>query len=155
LLTVFALHTVEDAWGASNRVASTVMNERWMSLAEAARAAPGSSIVIASPRVYLEVFTYAPPELQARLFNVIDPDASIRLLGQDTADRNSRILAQFVPLRIESPEQFQASHQRFILRSGGPDDWYTRYLIEERFDLRLLPGNMQIHDYYLVSRKFE
>jgi hypothetical protein len=151
LLTVFGLHTVEDALATFNRPASTAMDPRWTSLAEAATAAPDSPVVIASPLAYLEAFKYAPPALQARLVNISDLDTSVRLLGWDTGDRNMRMLAQFIPLHTETPEQFQAGHPRFLLRAGGPGDWYTRYLVEERFNLKLVAGNAQIQVYDVVE----
>jgi hypothetical protein len=93
--------------------------------------------VIASPLTYLEAAEYAPPELRGRLVEIVDSDTAVRLIGTDS-EKENRILAQFFPLSIEDLAPFQTNHQRFILFSGGPGDWFTQYLVGNGYHLRLL-----------------
>jgi len=94
--------------------------------------------VIGSPLDYLEAAEYAPAELRGRLLEVADPPMAVKYVRTDTPDTTNRILAQFVPIHVESLTDFQASHQRFFLRSAGPFDWLRPYLIENHYLLKLL-----------------
>jgi len=107
-------------------------------LAELSRSETSIPVVIGSPHAYLEAANYAPPELCDRLVRVVDADIATRLVGSDTAEKIDRLLAQFIPLRVEDLALFQAAHQKFILYSGGSLDWFTRYLVERGYHLRLL-----------------
>ena len=126
---------------------STRVDERWTSLAELSRSEPSVPVVIGSGKNYLEAAEYAPLPLRGRLVQIVDADAATRLTGADTVDKTNRLLAQFIPLRVEDLAPFQTAHQRFILLSGGGFDWFTQYLIERRYHLRLLSkdGDSQIY----------
>ena len=126
---------------------STRVDERWTSLAELSRSEPSVPVVIGSGKIYLEAAEYAPLHLRGRLVQIVDADAATRLAGTDTVDKTNRLLAQFIPLRVEDLAKFQTAHQRFILFSGGGLDWFTKYLIERRYHLRLLSkdGDSQIY----------
>jgi hypothetical protein len=117
---------------------STRVDERWTTLAKTIRTEPGIPVVIGSPLDYLEAVEYSPPELRDRLVQVVDSDIATRLVGTDTPDETNRLLAQFVPLHVEALAAFEAAHPKFILRSEGPYDWFTPYLVEKKYDLRLL-----------------
>jgi hypothetical protein len=125
------------------------MNERWATLAQLSHRVPDIPVVIGDPRTYLEAANYAPPELRDRLVEVVDTESAVRLVGSDTPDKTNYLLAQFIPLRIADLVAFQATHQRFILRAGGPFDWFTQYLIEKGYHLNLLSESSQI---YIVER---
>ena len=116
----------------------TRADERWTILAELSRSEPSIPIVIGSPLEYLVAVEYAPPELRDRLVQVSDADIATRLVGTDSPEKTNCILAQFIPLRVEDLALFQAAHQKFILYSGGLFDWFTQYLAERRYHLRLL-----------------
>ena len=116
----------------------TRADKRWTTLAELSRSETSIPVVIGSTHAYLEATKYAPPELCDRLVRVVDADIATRLVGSDTAEKIDRLLAQFIPLRVEDLALFQAAHQKFILYSGGSWDWFTRYLVERGYHLRLL-----------------
>jgi hypothetical protein len=116
----------------------TRADKRWTTLAELSRSETSIPVVIGSPHDYLAAAEYAPPELRDRLVRVVDVDIATRLVGSDTAEKIDRLLAQFIPLRVEDRALFEAAHQKFLLYSGGSWDWFTRYLVERRYHLRLL-----------------
>jgi hypothetical protein len=136
LLIAFVVQGGSDLWRLYT-AGSTRVDERWISLAEVSRSEPSVPFVIGSPTAYLEATEYSPPELRDRLVEVVDADIATRLVGTDTPDKTNRLLAQFIPLHIEDLAAFQTAHQKFILRSGGDFDWFTQYLIERRYHLRL------------------
>jgi hypothetical protein len=111
---------------------------RWSALADAARSEPDIPVVIGSGLRYLEADQYAPRKVHARLVEVIDEASSNRLLGTDTPDRTNRVLARSVPLRVADLSLFESTTPRFLLYSGGPYDWFTRYLAEQHYPLRAL-----------------
>jgi hypothetical protein len=147
LLIAFA-HQGEKDCRTLYKAGSTRVDERWTKLAELSREEPNIPVVIGSPLAYLEAAEYAPPELRAnRLVQVADPDLATRLIGWDSGDKAIRLLAQFIPLQVEDPATFQTAHQRFILFSGDNPDWFTQYLVEAGYRLRLLSedGDNQIY----------
>jgi hypothetical protein len=83
---------------------------------------------------------------------VVDPKTAMRIAGADSLDRTSRLLAQFIPLRVEDLEPFQAAHQRFLLYSGGNYDWMTQYLVERRYRLRLISAKEAGRSLYIAER---
>jgi len=139
LLIAFGLQGGHDFWmlykAGSTRVR---VDERWTRLAELSRSEPGIPVVIGSGIGYLEAAEYAPLELRDRLVQVVDPDVATRLVGSDTTDKTNRLLAEFIPLRVEDLSRFQAAHQKFILYSGGAYDWFTQYLVDSRYNMRLI-----------------
>ena len=137
LLTAFVLQDGHDLL-MLYKAGSTRVDERWTRLAELSRSDRGIPVVIGSGIAYLEAAEYAPPELRDRLVQVVDPDLATRLVGSDTVDKTNRLLAQFIPLHVEDLAPFQATHQKFILYSGGAYDWFTQYLVDRRYYLRLL-----------------
>ncbi|HEV8412399.1 MAG TPA: glycosyltransferase family 39 protein [Bryobacteraceae bacterium] len=137
LMIAFAYQGVSDVRKLSKARSSTI-DERWISLAELSRSEPGIPVVIGSPIVYLEAAEYAPPELRDRIVDVVDEYTAARLVHADTADRTNRLLSQFIPLHVEDRAAFQAAHQKFILRSDGNFDWFTEYVLEQKFHMRLL-----------------
>ncbi len=68
----------------------------------------------------------------------------------DTPDKTNSLLAQFIPLRIESLTKFQLAHPKFILYSGG--DWLTQYLVENRYHLFLLATENDGSALYVAER---
>jgi hypothetical protein len=137
LLIAFAVERGSEIWGLSE-ANPTRVGERWATLVELSRSEPNLPVVIGSPLVYLEAVEYSSPELRYRLVQVVDSDSSTRISGADTPDKTNRVLAQFMPLHVEDLSAFQASNQKFILRSGGSFDWFTQYLVERRYHLRLV-----------------
>jgi hypothetical protein len=127
---------------------STRLDQRWINLAALTRGEPGIPIVISSGVEYLEAAEYAPPELRGRLVEVVDLDTATRLSGVTSTEKGNRILAGFIPLQVEDLAKFLAAHQKFILYShspvatkndlGGSADWFTEYLVESGYRLRLL-----------------
>jgi hypothetical protein len=131
---------------------STRVDQRWANLARFSRSAPSLPVVIGSQTGYLEAVEYSPPELRDRLVDVVNPDIALSLLGMDTADKNNRILGQFIPLHVEDLAPFQTAHERFILFSGDPNDWFTSYLIERgQYHLSPLSEDAD-NSIYLVER---
>lgn len=126
------------------RARSTRADELWTSLAELSRGEPNVPVVIGSPLIYLEAVQYSPPELRDRLVNVVDEDMAKRLIGTDTPDKTNRLLAQFVPLGVEDLAPFEKVHPRFMILSGGGLDWFTQYLLEKRYSLRLVSNDSGI-----------
>lgn len=120
------------------KAGSTGVDGHWSKLAELSCGEPSMPVVIGSPLAYLQAVEYSPPELRDRLVQVVDGDKATRLVGTDTPDRTNRALANFVPLHVEDLALFQATHQKFILRSGGVFDWLTQYVVERRYHLSLL-----------------
>jgi hypothetical protein len=152
LLVAFAYQAHSDI-STVRKPGSTTVDERWARLEALCREEPGVPVVIGNPIDYLEALQYSPPGLRDRLVEVVDPDQAVRLLGADTPDRANRILAQFVPLRVEDLKPFEAANPRFILRSGGTFDWFTEYLVESNYRLRLLSGGRNIPvEIYLAER---
>jgi hypothetical protein len=137
LLIGFAFQDGNDVLGLY-KAGSIRVVKRWTSLAELSRREPGIPVVIGSPEDYLEAAEYSPPELRDRLVEVVDADIATRLVGTDTPDKTNRLLAQFIPLHVEDLAAFQVTHQKFLLLSGGRHDWFTQYLVERRYRLRLL-----------------
>ncbi len=137
LLIVFAVQGGHDLMLLS-KAGLTRVDERWTRLAELSRNEPGIPVVIGSGKTFLEAAKYAPPELRDRLVQVVDADTATRLAGADTVDKTNRLVAQFIPLRVEDLAPFLAAHQKFILHSGGDYEWFPQYLVERRYDLRLL-----------------
>jgi hypothetical protein len=137
LLIAFAVQGGSKFWELY-KATPTRVDERWTRLAELSRSEPSIPVVIGSPLAYLEAAQYSPRELRDRLVDVADTDISTRLTGADTPDKTNRLLAQFIPLHVEDLAAFQAANQKFILHSGGSFDWFTQYLVERRYHLRLL-----------------
>ena len=133
------------------KASPTRVDERWTRLAELSSTEPSIPVVIGDPRAYLEAAQYSPPELGDRLVEVVDADIATRLVKSDTPDKTNRLLAQFIPLHVEDLAAFQAAHQKFILRSGGDFDWFTQYLVEGRYHLRLLSKDAD-NSLYLAER---
>jgi hypothetical protein len=88
---------------------------------------------------YPEWWHYAPPSGRSRLVWLADPEGAIRYIGTDTVERNLMALAQLVPIRVTSYDEFRGAHQNFCLLSTGIRyDWWTRRFLEEGARLRLL-----------------
>lgn len=136
------------------KAGSSAVDGRWTSLAEFSRHEPGLPVVIGSPTDYLEANEYSPPELRDQLIEVADGDNAARLSGSDTTEKTNRLLARFIPLNIVNLAEFQAAHQRFLVRSGGSFDWFTKYLVENRYDLRLLSQDGGT-SFYVVQRQIQ
>jgi hypothetical protein len=54
-------------------------------------------------------------------------------------------------LHVEDRAVFQAAHQKFILRSDGNFDWFTEYVLEQKFHMRLLSRDTW-SSLYIVER---
>jgi len=151
LLFAFAYQSGEDVRWKLYKVPSSKVETRWSSVAELSHSEPSIPVVIGSPIAYLEAAEYAPPELRSRLVEVVDAGSATRLVESDTPDKTNRLLAQFLPLRVEDLAAFQAAHQKFLLYSGGRSyDWFTRYLLESGYHLRLLSKDAD-SSLYIVS----
>jgi hypothetical protein len=148
LLITFAVHVVYDS-RTLYKMGPT--NEDWAALTALSQSKPKIPVVIADPLAYVEAAEYAPPELRDRLVEVVDTENAVRLVGSDTPEKTNRLLAQFIPLRIEDLRPFQATYQRFILRSGGIFDWFSRYLVESGYHLTLL-SHGTVKPVYVVER---
>jgi hypothetical protein len=125
---------------------------RWEKLAQAARVEPGAPIVVASGISYVEMAYYAPPDLRQRLEAVADTQSALRYIGSDRVDKVLRASVPFTDLRVEDLKQFQAVHQRFLLYSGGPFEWFTPYLVERGYSLKLLLVDGPGYSLYLAAR---
>ncbi|MGD0061612.1 MAG: hypothetical protein ABSD58_19565 [Verrucomicrobiia bacterium] len=149
LLIAFAYQGSSDVRGLY-KAGSIRVDKRWTGLVELSRSEPSIPVVVGSPLTYLEAVEYSPPELRDRLVEVVDADVATRVVGTDTADKTNRLLAQFIPLHVEDLAAFQAAHQKFILLSGGRGDWFTQYLIERGYHLRLL-GRGVLNSLYIAE----
>jgi hypothetical protein len=134
---VFAVHSLHDFKTLPN-AGSTTVEARWAGLAALSRDASGIPVVIGSGSNYLEAVQYSPPELQNRLVDVVDAETATRLVGSDAADNGNLQLAEFIPLQVEPLAPFERANDSFILYSGGPYDWFTKYLLIEGYHLRLV-----------------
>ena len=151
LLIAFAVQGAVDLKWLS-RAGPAGVDARWTRLAAISRTEPAIPVVVGSGHTYLEAAEYAPPQLRARLVRIVDADISTRLIGSDSNDKVTRLLAQFVPLRVEDLASFQAAHQRFILCSGDvAHDWFTQYLVETGYHLKLLAKDAG-NSLYMVRR---
>jgi Dolichyl-phosphate-mannose-protein mannosyltransferase len=137
LFMVFAVHSLHDFKTLPN-AGSTTVEARWAGLAALSRDASGIPVVIGSGSNYLEAVQYSPPELQNRLVDVVDAETATRLVGSDAADNGNLQLAEFIPLQVEPLAPFERANDSFILYSGGPYDWFTKYLLIEGYHLRLV-----------------
>jgi hypothetical protein len=137
LLMAFAVQGFDD-FRTLNKAPSTIENPLWAKLAELTRNEPNIPVVIGLALSYLVAAEYAPPELRNHLVLVVDDDMATRLVGADTGEKTTRALAQFVPLHVVDLASFEAMHQRFILYSSGAKDWFTQYVVEKKYDLRLI-----------------
>jgi hypothetical protein len=149
LLFAFAVQGLKDF---STLAMSTPLEKRWILLEVLSREEPNIPVVIGDPLLYLVAVQYSPRALQDRLVQVVDAENAVRLVGSDTPDKTNRLLAQFVPLRVLDLAPFEAAcHRRFMLYSGGSFDWFTQYLLEKGYYLRLLSrgGDRSI---YIVER---
>ena len=129
----------------------TRVDRRWTELAKLSSTEPDIPVVIGDPLVYLEAAYYSPPKLRYRLIQVVDADIAVRLVGSNTPDKTNSLLGQFVPLHIENLRAFEAAHQKFLLRSDGAYDWFTRYALESKYHLRLLSSDADA-SLYLAER---
>jgi hypothetical protein len=114
------------------------LDERWTRLAELSRSEPDIPVVIGDPLAYLEAAQYSPPELRDRLVHVVDEATAARLVGTDSPHKTNRLLARFIPLHVVDLATFLTGPRKFILRADGGFDWFTQYLVERRYHLRLL-----------------
>jgi hypothetical protein len=151
LLIAFAYQAGGDANRLRKAAGSTTVGERWTRLEALCRDEPGIPVVIASGKTYLEAAQYSPPALHDRLVEVVDTETATRLTGTDSVDTTNLHLAQFIPLRVEDLAPFEAAHQMFLLYSGGGFDWFTPYLVEKKYNLRLLSNN-DSSSVYIVER---
>jgi hypothetical protein len=145
LLLAFGAQACHDFDVLSKTVSAK--DERWTNLTALIRDLPDVPVVIANGVTYLEAVQYAPSELRKRLLTVVDFDTAFRLIGSDSLDRENRILARFFPLRVEDRAPFLAAHRKFILRSGVILDWFVRYLLEQKYHLRLVSGDADGFDF--------
>jgi hypothetical protein len=76
---------------------------------------------------YLQLWYYAPPELQNRAFYVAEPEAELRETHTDTVDRGYLALARWTSVPVTDYSAFAANHQTFHLYVCGPD-WLTSRL---------------------------
>ena len=129
---------------------SIIVDERWAHLASVTTAEPQLPIVIASGITFLEADKYSPPELHDRLVELVDEQTAIRMVGTDSIDKGNLQLASYVPLRIENRAQFEAAHPKFYVYSGGNRDWLTHYLLENKYNLKLISDVGS--NIYLVER---
>ena len=129
---------------------TALVDERWARLAQLSSSEPGVPVEIGNPMAYLEADEYAPPELRDRLGMVVNSDIATGLGWSDTPDKTNRLLAQFIPLRVESLAKFQLAHPKFILYSGG--DWLTQYLVENGYHLFLLAEDNDGSSLYVAER---
>jgi hypothetical protein len=137
LLAVFLRQDGADLNKARSAGIVTV-DERWARLDQISRSEPGIPVVIGGGSAYLEAAQYSPPSLRARLVQVVDPSVATRLTGVDSLEKSNRLLSEFAPLRVESLASFEAAHKRFILYSGQFTEWLNQYLLEQKYQLRLL-----------------
>ena len=121
-----------------NLPASARSDNRWNKLEALSNENPNLPVVMGSGHAFLEANEYGPPALRSQLVDVIDPDLAIRLIGEDTLDLENRVMARFMPLHLEEPGTFLAAHPRFILYSGSDLDWFSPYLVENKYRLTLL-----------------
>lgn len=147
LLIAFAVQEGYDFALLSKGGAARLDEKRWTALAEISRRENGVPVVIGSGIRYLEAAEYAPLDLRARLVQIVDAEAATRLAGTDSVDKTNHLLAQFIPLRIEELNRFETAFPRFILLSGGDYDWFTSYLVERKYHLRLLSHDGQSQVY--------
>jgi hypothetical protein len=69
----------------------------------------------------------------------------------DSAELSDLALSQFIPLHLEERAAFEPAHPRFLLYSGRSYDWMTSYVMDKKYELRLLA--MDGDGIYLVQRQ--
>jgi hypothetical protein len=152
LLPALLITFVFQGGGAALKIyKSSGADERWTSLVELSRSEPNIPVVIADPLTYLEAAEYSPPEIRDRLVAVIDAEMATRLAGTDTTGKTIGLLAEFVPLHVENLAAFQSAHEKFLLRSGGSEDWFTDYLVQSKYHLMLFSTDAN-NSLYIVER---
>jgi hypothetical protein len=90
------------------------------------RSAP--PVVVAGAVQFLQLWYYAPRDLQSRLWYVDDPARSVRHLGSDTADRGYLLLARWAPVGIKTYEQLE--RQRSFTLYDDRTGWLSAQLQE-------------------------
>jgi hypothetical protein len=156
LALVFVLQEGSDIlrpqkMGQSGQIMPTGVDARWLKLLAISRQHPGLPVVIACGTTYLEAAQYAPAELRPNLVDVADDKLATRIVGSDTVDKTNQILAQFIPLNVQSVDHFQGSTSKFLLYSGGDFDWLTSYLISSGYQLKLQATDRSAM-YYIAER---
>ena len=101
LLSVLAVNIVLDTLGPPPAFRDPV--EARPKFVEQLRGSP--DVVVASHLQFLQLWYYAPPNLQPRLWYVADPERARRFLNGDTADRGFIKLAHWAPIGVRTYEQ--------------------------------------------------
>jgi hypothetical protein len=136
-----------------NALAQEDTAQRWAPLHLASQNRPDMAVVIGSGLLYMEASEYAPAQVHERLVEVVSPSMAASVSHMDTVDKANMLLAHFVPLHLEDLASFEAGKQKFILCSGGIEDWLTQYLIDNNYQLMKLPNGHPVdYSLYLVER---
>ena len=122
----------QDARLIRNFFAEPVAENRanWSEIAEKVRLQPDIPVVVASATKYLVALKYAPVDIRDRLLQVSDTALSIKYQNFDSVDRGNELLSGFLPLKLESPSDFERRYRSFFLLTGGDADWFSSYVIE-------------------------
>ncbi len=117
--------------------------EQWPHLAWQIRKNPGLPVVICNGLRYIEIAQYIAADVRDRLVFVTDLEIASNFgLRHNTVELSNLFLAQYVPLHIESPAPFMASHKRFLLFQDYEHfEWLPAYLMERNYRLTLLDSD--------------
>jgi hypothetical protein len=116
--------------------------DQWPLIARVSRNTPDMPLVVCWGLRYLEMVQYVPPDVRDRLIYVVDPEIAGRVEHHNTVELGVLLLARYVPLHIERPAPFIASHTRFLLYTGyDHPDWLPAYLMERHYRLTLLESD--------------
>jgi hypothetical protein len=76
-------------------------------------------VVVQDPRVYLQLFHYAAPEVKKNIWYVAEPEESLRRLGTDLLDRSLLNLRKIAPVNVERYDTFVRTNPTFFLYWDG------------------------------------
>lgn len=105
-------------------------------------------IVVASPKTFIELAYYAPPEITSRLIYLVDPEAALKQLGHNSVERGMTDLVKpWFQLNVIDYKSYITSHQRFFVYGKlgsdlGSLNWIIPKLKEDgmRIELRATNG---------------
>jgi hypothetical protein len=97
-------------------------------LAAALRQGP---VVVADGVAFLQLWHYAPAELQPRLMFVADMPSAVRYTGVDTIDLNLISTARVIPIPVVSYQEFYRSGREFTLYMQAGSGWLPRRVLAE------------------------
>jgi hypothetical protein len=119
-------------WGAelAGRNTRRVDVERFHALID--RGQPSEPVVVTNGMDFVPLAFYAPPDLTKRLVALLDPESARQHTGTDSIELDLLVLKKYMPINVQTYEDFEAAHDRFLLyASPGHGDWWQERLLRD------------------------